>query len=39
MDWQTTKFILKAFATLAVIFYLFAIFGFRLFAEDNDDDM
>lgn len=37
MDWQTTKILLKAFASLAVIFYLIAIFCFRLFAEDKDD--
>jgi len=38
MDRQTTKFFLKAFASLAVLFYLIAIFGFRIFAEDKDDN-
>lgn len=39
MDWQTTKVILKAFASLAVIFYLIVVFVFRIFAEDKDEDI
>ena len=39
MDWHTIKSLLKAFASLAVIFYLIAIFGFRLFAEDKDEEI
>jgi hypothetical protein len=39
MDWQTIKLLLKAFAPLAVIFYLIVIFGLRLFAEEKEDDI
>jgi len=38
MDCHTIKLLLKAFALLAVIFYLIAIFVFPLFAEDKDDN-
>jgi hypothetical protein len=39
MDWQIIKLFLKAYAPLAVVFYLIVIFGFRLFTEDKDDDI
>jgi len=39
MDWQTIKFLMKASALLAVIFYLIVIFGYRLLADNKDDDI